>query len=179
MRFVPKHWFLNMVHPHFPSLWWSSLPLACFFSLLGQVNCQGKYTEVCLVKTDFQFTYSQIFLSLSPSFQLIHEEKSFLERGNNCLKLLIDSYKMSTSQHCKLVCLFMYGVAWQQASWHEMEDGMAPKSYLGCSKLIVSPLAIFSCLTCGQSTHLPSGRDPTKVICKDRRCCPNNIHFTL
>lgn len=86
---------------------------------------------------------------------------------------------MSTSQRCKLVCLFMYGVAWQQASWHEMEDGMAPKSYLGCSKLIVSLLAIFSCLICGQSTRLPSGRDPTKVICKDGRCCPNNIHFTL
>lgn len=73
----------------------------------------------------------------------------------------------------------MYGIAWQEASWHEMEDGMALKSYLGCSKLTVSPLAIFSCLICGHSTHLPLGRDPTKVIGEDGRCCPNNVCFTL
>lgn len=32
---------------------------------------------------------------------------------------------------------------------------------------------------CGKSTSLPLRRDPTKAICKDGRCCPNNIHFTL
>lgn len=62
----------------------------------------------------------------------------------------------------------MYGVAWQQASWHEMEDGMAPKSHLGCGKLSLThtPLAIFSCLFVARVPVSLRGETPQKRFVK-------------